>query len=117
MLKYFKRETITAQLISGADGAYVDGEWVITLLPQVPIRIIAPQPVTANDTQFLEDGEHVRDYLVSWSKTRVYPREGGEDADRIVFDGDTYKVVQTDNRSVLGKFYRFMMRRLEPGTI
>jgi hypothetical protein len=116
MLKYFKRETITAQLISGAEGTYIDGEWNAVLVPPVPIRIIAPQPVTANDTQFLEDGEHVRDYLVSWSKTKVYPREGGEDADRILFNSDTYKVVQADNRSVLGKFYRFVMRRLEPGT-
>jgi hypothetical protein len=117
MLRFFPREKITVSLISGASGVYVGGEWVPSLAAPTPIRIIAPQPLSANDTQFIEDGEHVRSYLKSWSDTRLYPREGGEDADRIVFDGDTYKVTQTDNRSILGRFYAFVMRRLEPGTV
>lgn len=117
MLKYFKREMITAQVVPGAVGVYVDGVWVSTFGAPADTRIIVPQPLTANDTQFLEDGEHVRDYLKSWSKTKVYPREGGEDADRVLFDGDRYKVVQADNRSALGRFYAFVMRRLEPGTL
>lgn len=113
MLRFFGRETITAQLIPGATGAYVDGVWVPAFGAPGPIRIIAPQPITADDLQIIEDGEHVRDYLVSWSKTRVMTREGGEDADRIVFDGDTYKVMQVNDRSILGRFYRFVMRRLD----
>jgi len=116
MLRFFTIEKTTVQLIRGGLGSYVDGEWVLGLEAPTPIRVIAPQPLSANDTQFLTDGEHVRDFLKSWYEGKVYPREGGDDADRILFDGDTYKVVQTDNRSILGKFYAFVMRRLEPGT-
>lgn len=117
MLRFFENEKITVSLIRGASGTYVDGEWVPALDAAVDIRIIAPQPLSANDTQFIEDGEHIRSYLKSWSDTKVYPREGDRDADRIVFDGDTHKVTQTDNRSILGRFYAFVMRRLEPGTV
>jgi len=117
MLRYFKRQKITVSLIRGGIGVYVDGEWIPAFEVPVDIRIIAPQPLTANDSQFLPDGEHVRDYLRSWSSVKVYPREGAEDADRIVFDGDRYKVVQADNRSILGRFYAFEMRVLEPGTL
>lgn len=117
MLRFFGPEKITVSLIRGTSGAYVNGVWVPALDAGVPIRVIAPQPLTANDTQFIEDGEHVRSYLKSWSNPKVYPREGDIDADRILFDGDTYKVTQTDNRSILGRFYAFVMRKLEPGTV
>jgi hypothetical protein len=115
MLSYFTDEMTTVDLISGETGAYVDGVWVSSFAASVPISIIKPQPLTANDMQLVEDGEHVRDYLRSWSETRVYTREGGEDADRIEFDGDTYKVTQNDDRSLDGVFYGFVMRRLDPG--
>lgn len=117
MLRFFGQEKITVSIIRGASGAYVDGVWVPALDAAEPIVIIAPQPLTANDTQFIEDGEHVRSYLKSWSSSKVYPREGDQDADRLLFDGDTYKVTQCDNRSILGRFYAFVMRKLEPGTV
>jgi hypothetical protein len=116
VLQYFQPETITAQLQRGQAGAYVDGRWVLSLAAAEDIRIIAPQPLVSNDLQMLQDGEHIRDYLTTWTKTRVMTREGGEDADRILFDGDTYKVMQVDDRSLLGRFYRVVMRRVEPGT-
>ncbi len=114
MLLYFDAEKVTAGIIRGA-GAYVDGEWVPSWDAEIPIVIIAPQPVKANELDMLEDGERRSDFLKSWSETKVYPREGQENSDRITWDGDTYKVVQTDNRVTLGDFYRFIMRRLEPG--
>ncbi len=113
MLRYFNNEMTDATLIPGNSGTYVDGVWTPAFDAGTPIRIIVPQPVSANDLQMLEDSEHVRDYLVSWSKTRVMSREGDQDADRITYDGDTYKVMQTDDRSILGRFYRFVMRRLD----
>jgi hypothetical protein len=116
LLQYFDDEKITVSLIPGAAGSYVDGEWVLVLGASAPLVIIAPQPMTAKDIQSLPDGEHVRDYLKSWSETRVEPRDGGDDADRISYQGDTYKVMQSDDRATLGGFYAFQMRRLEPGT-
>jgi hypothetical protein len=114
MLQRFPK--ITVSLIKGDTGAFVDGEWVIDLDAGVPLRIIAPQPLTASDAQQLPDGEHIRDYLKSWSESKVRPREAGRDADRIVWNSDTYKVMQADNRATVGGFYAFEMRRLEPGT-
>ncbi len=115
MLEYFTAEMVSATLIQGASGAYVAGEWVPAFVADAPIVIIAPQPVSANFLQMLPDGERRADFLESWSQTRVYPREGGEDSDRITWDGDTYKVFQTENRKPLGNFHHFIMRRLEPG--
>jgi hypothetical protein len=113
MLQYFTEEMVDAGFIGGT-GTYVKGEWVSTWAASVPIVIIAPQPLKANELDMLEDGERRSDYLTSWSETRVYPREAQQNSDRIVWDGDTYKVVQADNRATLGDFYRFVMRRLEP---
>lgn len=116
MLRYFEKEKITVFLIRGGSGAYVNGEWTPTFDVPVPIRIIAPQPLTANDAQLLPDGEHVRDYLRSWSSVKVYPRERDEDADRIAWRGNIYKVMQCDDRRILGKFYAFEMRKATPGS-
>lgn len=117
MLKYFKKEMITAQLLQGDVGSYVGGDWVPDFAASQDIKIIVPQPATANDLQQLEDGEHVRDFVRTWSKTRVFTREDDREADRIVTDGDTYKVMQVNDRKELGKFYRVVMHRLEPGTV
>jgi hypothetical protein len=116
LLQYFPHEKVTVQLVPGDSGSYVDGEWVLVLSASTPIKIITPQPLTAKEAQLLPDGEHVRDYLKSWSEVKVNPRDGDTDADRIEWDGDTYKVMQADNRATLGGFYAFEMRRLEPGT-
>ena len=114
MLQYFSQEMVSATLIRGAAGSYVDGEWVPAFEAGVPISIIAPQPISANALQMLSDGERRGDYLESWSTTKVYPREGTRESDQIVWDGTTYKVTQTDNRTPLGNFYKFEMKRLEP---
>lgn len=113
MLRFFNNEMVDVTLIPGSFGTYVDGKWVPSFDAGTPIKIIAPQPVTAENLQMTDAGEHVRDYLVSWSKTKVSTRDGGVNSDRITFGGDNYKVVQVDNRSILGRFYRFVMRRLD----
>jgi hypothetical protein len=108
---------VSAQFEQGQAGSYVDGEWVASFAAATTVRIITPQPLTANDLQLLEDGEHVRDFIVTWARFKLMTREGDRDADRIVYDGDRYKAMQTDDRKVLGKFYRTVLRRLEPGTL
>lgn len=113
MLGYFGTETVTATLHNGAAGTNVKGVWTPGLDAGVTIRMIAPQPVKADELTNLPDGEHVSDYLVTWAETSTLgTREGLKDADRIDWDGDTYKVVQADNRQVLGGFMRVVMRRL-----
>lgn len=116
MLKYFNNEKIKAQLIPGIAGQYVDGEWVPEFGPVLDTRIIAPQPITANDTVNLPDGEHVRDYVKTYTKQKVYPREDEENADVIFARGKFYKTYQVDDRAVLGKFYRIIMREQESET-
>ncbi len=113
MLKYFNKEKIKAQLIPGDPGQYVDGEWTPEFGPVSYIRIIAPQPITANDTVTLDDGEHVRDFVKTYTKEKVYPRESEENADVIFARGKFYKVYQVDDRAVLGKFYKIIMRKQE----
>lgn len=117
LLSYFPDEMVTAQLTKGNTGSYVNGVWVPVFDAQGPVTIIRPQPLTANDLQLVEDGRHVRDYLVSWSETRVFTQERERDADKIDFNNDTYTVVQTDDRSLDGVFYRFVMRRDDPGRL
>ena len=113
MLKYFNKEMINAQLIPGAVGQYVNGEWESEFGPVTDIRIIAPQPISANDTVNLPDGEHVRDYVKTYTKQKVYPREFGENADVLFARGKFYKTYQVDDRAVLGKFYKIIMRKQE----
>jgi hypothetical protein len=113
MLSYFDAETVDATVTPGAAGTYTDGEWVPASGATVAIRIIVPQPVNENELQMLSDGEHVRNYRKTWTETRVFVRETDEDSDVITYDGKDYKVVQVDNRSVLGNFYRVMMRELD----
>jgi hypothetical protein len=114
MLKYFNKEMINAQLIPGVAGQYVNGEWEPEFGPVTDIRIIAPQPISANDTVNLPDGEHVRDYVKTYTKQKVYPREEEEEnADVLFARGKFYKAYQVDDRAVLGKFYRIIMRKQE----
>jgi hypothetical protein len=113
MLKHFNKEMINAQLIPGAEGQYVNGEWVPEFGAVPDIRIIAPQPISANDTVNLPDGEHVRDYVKTYTKQKVYPREEEENADVLFARGKFYKAYQVDDRAVLGKFYKIIMRKQE----
>lgn len=115
MLRYFKKQMIKAQLISGQAGEYVDGNWAPEHATPVDIKIIAPQPIAANDTVNLEDGEHVRDFLKTYTTKKVMTREDSENADVIVTGGKFYKAYQVDNRKHLGNFYKIIMRKEDPG--
>lgn len=110
MLQYFGAETITATWTTGNVGSYVDGEWVPDRGTESTINIIAPQPIDSNSMTMLEDGEHVKDYLVTWSQTAVSPRQGDQEGDLIEFKGRSYEVMQVDDRSILSPHYRIVMR-------
>lgn len=114
MLRYFKKQKIEAQLIAGQDGQYVDGIWIPEHAIPVDIKIIAPQPIAANDTINLDDGEHVRDFLKTYTTKKVMTREESENADIIFTGGKFYKAYQVDNRRTLGNFYKTIMRKEDP---
>ena len=114
MLRYFKKQKITAQIIKGTIGQYVDGEWIPQFANPEDIKIIAPQPITANDTINLPDGEHVRDYVKTYTTEKVYPRENEENADVIFTKGEFYKVYQVDDRRILGNYFKIIMRKEDP---
>lgn len=114
MLRFFKKQKRLAQIIRGLDGQYVDGEWISQYSNPSDIKIIAPQPITANDTVNLEDGEHVRDYLKTYTTEKVMVREKEENADVIFWQGKAYKVYQVDNRAPLGNYYKIIMRKEDP---
>jgi hypothetical protein len=113
MLSFFGAEMTDATLIPGDVGTYTAGDWVPASGASTPIRIIVPQPVAENDLQMLPDGEHVMNYRLTWSETRVFVRENTEDSDVIVYDGKNYKAMQVDDRNVLGNFYRIVMREID----
>ncbi len=112
MLSFFGSETITATLHDGTAGTNVKGVWTPGTSVGVPVRMVAPQPVKSSDMVNLADGEHIRDYVRSWSSDPlVSGRDGLKDADMIVWKTKTYKVTQVDDRETLGGFVRFIMRR------
>lgn len=113
MLGYFGAETITVTLYDGTAGANVKGVWTPGTSTGVPLKIIAPQPVKASDMVNLADGEHISNYVRSWSADPlVTTRDGLKDADLITWDGKSYKVTQVDNRRTLGNYVRFIMKQV-----
>jgi hypothetical protein len=105
----------TAQLQRGIAGTYEpDGEWVPAFDPAESITIIIPQPVKANDLVQLDDGEHLRNYRKTWTDTLVKTREGDVDADRIIYNGRTYKVFEARDwtEPEWAGFYKVIMREL-----
>lgn len=113
MLGYFGAEMVTAVWYDGTAGTNVKGVWTPGTSAGQTIRIIAPQPVKANELENLPDGEHVADYVRTWTeKLAVSTRGGLSDSDLIAWDGKTYKVAQVDDREVLGGFVRVLMKKV-----
>lgn len=114
MLASFADQMISVSIIRAGDaGAYdAAGLWVPESAEPDTILILEPQPLTGRDLQNLADGEHVRDYRVTWSATVLNPRVGTRDSDRIVYQGSEYKVISVNNRDVLGGFYKAIIRRI-----
>jgi len=113
MLEYFAGEMVDATLVKGVVGSRVKGRWVPgTPGAGVPIKMIAPQPVNARELQLLEDGEHVRNYLKTWTEAEVKTREQSVEADRLVIFGRTYRVMQVENREPLGKYRKVFIHEI-----
>ena len=113
MLSFFGSEMVTATWYDGTAGTNVKGVWSPGLASGVTIRMVAPQPVKADEMVNLADGEHISNYLVTWAETLALgTREGLKSADRIEWNSKTFKVVQDSDRRVLGGFVRVVMREI-----
>ena len=110
MLEYFGDEMVDATLVKGVVGSRVKGVWVPGAPGAgVPIKMIAPQPVNARELQLLEDGEHVRNFVKTWTEADVTTRDNTRDADFIVYAGREFKVMQVENREPLGKYKKVFL--------
>jgi len=113
MMSFFDSEMTDGTLISTGEGSNVKGVWTPGASTSTPIRIIAPQPVNANDLVNLGDGEHIQDHVLTWvDRVDVFTRDGDIDADRIGWNGRVYKVVHVDDRQELGQYMKIIMKRV-----
>lgn len=110
MLSYFADEMVTATLTPGAAGTYTNGEWVPATGTPASISIVFPQPLDMEALQQLPEGERVKNYVQTWTKTDVDVRSGTTNGDRITYDGKTYLVYQAEDRTFPGGFKRIVMR-------
>ena len=115
MLSHFNDEKIAAVLRRSEGGTYVKGEWVAPTPTDTDVEIISPQPMTADELQMLPPGEQVRNYVKTWitSEVHLWSDTYGptlENPDLLIVNSRSYKIVQINNRSILGNFYRAVMR-------
>ena len=114
LLDAFDFEMVTASLVGGGtDGSYDDEGAYSPGATETPVDIfiVKPQPVTANELQMLPSGERTMDYLKSYLKTTINTRELLVDSDIISYSGRNYKVIQVEDRSQDGGFYKFYLKR------
>jgi len=113
MMPFFGSEMISATHTTRAADTYnAAGEVVPGAITAATVKIIAPQPVKADELEMLEGGERVSDYLKSYTHSTVQTRRGSIPADTITVYGEMYKVVQVENRPI-GEFRKFIMRRID----
>lgn len=105
-------EKVDATLTRYQDGSYVDGEWEPGVSSTTPLRIVIPQKLTAKDLVMQPQGEKVSDYLKTWSEDEMLTRENLRDSDRITCDGVVYKIFQSYDRTLLGNFFRVVLRKV-----
>ena len=113
MMPFFASEMVPATLTTYAADTYsTAGELVPGTSTATTIRIIAPQPIKADELQMLEDGERISDYVRTYSNADISTRVGTASADHLTVFGKNYKVVQVEDRPI-GEFRKIIMRRLD----
>ena len=113
MMPFFGSEMVAATHTTHTADTYdAAGKLVRGTATDTAIRIIAPQPVKADELQMPEDGERISDYVKSYTSANVQGRKGSVPADTITVYGEVYKVVQVENRPI-GEFRKFFMRRTD----
>lgn len=112
MLEYFDK--IDAQIKTANDGTRVKGKWQNDYNGPVNIKIIAPQPLKANELEMLPEGERTANWLKTWIAQAVYPRQELKDSSIIVYAGKQFLVYQTNDWFTDGSYYRVVMREITP---
>lgn len=110
MLSFFTDEMVTATWTAGAAGTYTLGEWVPAYAAGVSIPIVFPQPLTQEQLQQLPQGERVRNFVQTWTKSDIAVRDHTTDSDTITYDGKTYLVHQIGDRIFPGNFKNVILR-------
>jgi len=112
LLSVFFDDIILVNLIAGSAGSNVNGVWVDGVKTTMPIKIVSPQPASSNDMKLLPDGQHVSNFVKTWTEYMdINPRDEDIDPDTIEWDGQRFEVFQTDKR-YKGQFYRLILRRV-----
>jgi hypothetical protein len=105
MLSFFWSELIDASIVTVAAGTYTKGVYSPGAETVSATKLIAPQPVTANEKQMLPSGELERNYLKTWISVEL-TGWNTPDPDKLIISGKTYKIMSIDNRSTLGGYYK-----------
>lgn len=112
LLAFFPDEMVSVVLTSFSDGVYdADGKWQPGTPTTRSIRIIDPQPATADQLALMPEGEEVTDSLTTYTKEVIKTRATGQDADEITWRGVQYKVMQVNDRVYAGGFYRLLINK------
>jgi hypothetical protein len=109
VLSYFESEKIDATLRVYAAGSRTKGQWTEGLPADTPVRIIAPQPVNANELQQLPSGDYVRNWVKTWLPNSVDPGTLTASSNRILIGSVSYRVYKVENRATLGNYYKAFM--------
>lgn len=127
MLQYFADETREALLFASPGVEYVNGEAQVvpgTVTPTT-ISIVKPQPLTGKDRQMLSDGEHVQDYVKTWTMDDVDQADNdgnGPDHIRILNrnggpNNEVFRIKTLQDRRDEGGALQIVMRLLTPSEI
>lgn len=105
---------IAATLKRYSAGADVDGRWVPGTPVETPVTVVAPQPASGRNLQFLPDGERVYTHKKVWTETALL------DGDVLSINGTDYLVNLIGNyyeacqNWVITGFYRALIREIQP---
>ena len=115
MLSYFTAQMVDATLYKYSAGSYdVDGVWVPGVESNSDIRVIAPQPLKADERVPVAEGESISDFVRIWVSTSlsVTTRRESEDPDQLLIGTNRYLAHQLDHWDEQGGFRSVVLRRM-----
>jgi len=103
LINYFPK---VSALISHEIQTQVKGEVTIGFSAPLPIAIVEPQPVKANELVITEPGDRLSNYKVTWAGSEILT------TDVITYRGKTYRVHSVGDR--IDEFWRAVLREKVP---
>lgn len=74
-----------------------------------------PQPAGQNDLKLLPEGSTLSSAVVIHSTTKLEITEDGKKGDVVIWEGNSYFVMQSNARNHLAGNYRNLMRKVQAG--